>query len=187
MFSSQVMGQGNGPEDVLEEDLRLGQLARSHRPAGQPAAGGGDYLPAVAAEGVQVVLGDGILEHLGVHGRGDELGTGAGQHSGGEHVVGQAVGQFGAHVGGGRGDDDQICPVSQGDVLHLVGEVPVEGVHHAPVSCELLKGEGGDKLGGVGGHNNLHGGVLLHQRRGQCRRLIGGDAPGHAQQNGFAF
>ena len=122
-----------------------------------------------------------------VTGGGDELGAGAGQHGGGEHVVRQAVGQFSAHICGGRGDEHQVGPVGQGDVFHLVGEVAVEGVHHAPVPRELLKGERRDKFCGVGGHNNLHMGALLHQRRGQRCRLVGRNAPCDPEKNGFSL
>ena len=38
-----------------------------------------------------------------------DLGADAGQHSGGEHIVGQAMGQLGAHVGGGGGDRIPPC------------------------------------------------------------------------------
>ena len=72
-------------------------------------------------------------------------------------------------------------------MLHLVRKVPVEGVHHAPVSRQLFKGEGGNKLRGVGGHNDLHMGVLLHQRRGQRRRLVGRNAPRDPEKNGFSL
>ena len=174
-------------QDMLEKLLRLGQLARPHRPAGQPAGGGGDDLPAIAAQNIQIVLSDRIFKHFGVHGRGDELGAGAGQHSGGEHIVRQPVGQFGAHIGGGGGDEYQVGAVRQGDVLYLVGEVPVEGVHHAPPPGELLKGEGGDKSGGVLGHDHLHTGAPLHQRRGQSGRLVGRDSPCDPQKDGFSL
>ena len=97
------------------------------------------------------------------------------------------MGQFSAHVGGGRGDYDQVSPVGQGDVFHLVAEIAVEGVHHAAVPGELLEGEGGDELGGVGGHDHLHTGVLLDQRRGQRRRLVGRNAPCDPEKNGFSL
>ena len=70
-------------------------------------------------------------------------------------------------------------------MLHLVGKIPVEGVHHTPVPGELFKGERGDKLCGMGGHNHLYIGVLLHQRGGQRRRFIGRNASCNPQQDGF--
>ena len=97
------------------------------------------------------------------------------------------MGQLGAHVGGGGGHQHQVGAAGQGDVLHLVGEVPVKGVHHAPVAGELFKGERSDELGGVLGQNDLHAAVLLYQGGGQIGRLIGGDAPRDPQQDGFSL
>ena len=77
--------------------------------------------------------------------------------------------------------------VGQGDVLHLVGEVPVKGIHHTAVAGELLKGEGSDEFCGVLGEDHFHRAVLLHQGGGQGGRLIGGNAAGDPQQNGFPF
>jgi len=167
----------------------MNSAIRSHDGAtrAQAAAGGGNDLPAVAAENVQVVLSDGIFVHIGVHGGSNELGALAGQNGGGEHVVSQTVGQLGAHIGGGRGDEHQVGALGQGDVLHLVGEVAVEGVHHGAAAGELLKGEGGDKLGGVLGHHDLYLAVLLDQGRGQRSGLVGGNAAGDAQKNGFSL
>jgi len=51
---------------------------------------------------------------------------------------------------------------------------------------ELLKGEGGDKLGGVLGHHDLYLAVLLDQGRGQRSGLVGGNAAGDAQKDGFS-
>ena len=135
-------GEGQDAEDVLDQSVWLRHLAGPHSAAGQPARGGGDDLPPIAAQQIQVVLGHRVLIHLGVHGRSDQLGAGTGQHCGGEHIVGQPVGQLGAHIGGGGGDDHQVGAVGQGDVLHLMGEVAVKGVHHGPVPGELFKSEG---------------------------------------------
>ena len=106
VFARQIVGQRNGAEDMLKQLVRLGQLSRPHRSAGQPSGGRGNNLPAIAAEDVQVVLGHRVFKHLGIHGRCKELGAGTGQNGGGQHIVRQAVGQLGAHIGSGRGDND---------------------------------------------------------------------------------
>ena len=97
------------------------------------------------------------------------------------------MGYLGNHVGRGRGDKHQVGALGQGDVLHLMGEAAVKGVHHGAVPGELLKGQRGDEPGGVVGHDYLHAGVQLDQGGGQRGGLIGGDAAGDAQQNGFPF
>ena len=93
------------------------------------------------------------------------------------------MGQLGQHVGGGGSDEDKVRPVGHSDVLHAVLKVPVKGVHQGLVAGELLKGDGGDKLGGVLGHNDLDVGVLLDQGGGQGRRLVAGDAAGDPQHH----
>jgi len=97
------------------------------------------------------------------------------------------VGQFRAHIGRGRGDDHKISPFRQSDMLHMMGEIPVEGVHHRPAAGELLESQGRDELGGVFGHDDLHRGMLLDKGRGQRGGFIGGDSAGNAQKDGFSF
>ena len=185
-LAAQIVGQGQLSQHILQQILGLGHFAGTHGAAGQTAAGGLDDFPAVAAQGLQIVLGHGVFEHIGVHGRGNQLGALAGQYGGGEHIVGQTVGQFGADVGGGRGDEHQIGALGQRDMLYLMAEVAVKGVHHGAAAGELLEGQGGDELGGMLGHHHLYGSVLFYQSGSQCGGLIGGDAAGDTQQNGLS-
>ena len=78
-----VLFVGQGVEDTFQQILRLGHLALAHRAAGQMAAGRLHDLPAVAAEGGQVILGHRVFIHLGVHGGGGDFGAVAGQNGGG--------------------------------------------------------------------------------------------------------
>ena len=75
----------------------------------------------------------------------------------------------------------------EGNMLHLMGEIPVEGVHHRPAAGKLLEGQGRNELGGVFGHDDLHRGVLLDKGGGQSGSLIGGNSAGDAQKDGFSF
>ena len=186
-LAGEVVGQGQMMQNVLQQILRLRHLAFAHVAAGQTPCRRLDDLPAVAAEKREVVLSHGIFIHIGIHGRSDELGALAGQHRGGEHIVSQTVGQFGADVGRGRSNQDQVSPVGQGNVLHLMGEIPVKGVDNGAAARQLFKGQRGDKLRGVLGHNHLHRRVLLDQSRAESRGLIGGNAAGNAQKDGFSL
>ena len=96
------------------------------------------------------------------------------------------MGQLGAHIGGGGSDQHQIGAAGQGDVLHLVGEIPVKGIHHGAVPGELLEGEGRDELGGVLCQDHLHMAVLFDQGGGQGGGLIGGDAARDPKKNCFS-
>ena len=97
------------------------------------------------------------------------------------------MGQLRRHIGGGRGHDDQIGTGGQGDVLHLMGEIAVKGIHHGPPSRQLFKDQGSDKFRGVLRHDDFHIGVLLDQSRCQSGGLVCGDAAADAQQDGFSF
>ena len=96
------------------------------------------------------------------------------------------MGQLGAHIGGGGSHQHQVGASGQGNVLYLMGEVPVEGVHHGAVPGELFKGEGRDELGGVLGQDHLHMAVLLDQGGGQGRGLVGGDAACDPEKDCFS-
>ena len=113
----------------------------------------------------------------------DQFGTPTGQNGGGQHVIGQTVGQLGGHIGGGGGDHHQIGTLSQCDMLHLMDKVAVKGVHYDLIARELLKGQRGHKFGGVLGHDHLHIGVELDQSGSQGSGLIRGDAAAYADNN----
>ncbi len=171
----------------MGQRFRLRQLSHAHGAAGQAAAGRRDNLPAIAAKGRKVILGHGIFIHMGVHGRGNQLGTAAGQNRGGQHIIRQAVGQLGADIGGGRGNENQIRPVRQGDVFYTVVKIAVEGIHHGTSAGELLEGQRRNKFGGIFRHDHLHRRVLFHKTGSQGGCLIGGNAAGNAQKNGLSL
>ena len=95
------------------------------------------------------------------------------------------MGKLSQNVGRGRGHQYQVGLVGQGDVLHLELVVAVNGVHAYPVARQGFKGVGADKLRGVSGHEYLDVRPLLHQGRGQARRLIACNAAGDTQQHSF--
>ena len=170
-------------EDDLQQHLRLWHLSLAHGAAGQIPAGRLYHLPAIVPQDIQVVLGHRVLVHLGVHGRHHNFGAVAGQHGGGQHIVRQAVGQLGDDVGGGRRDHHQVRLVGHGDMLHLEGEIPVEGVHQRLVAGQRLKGHRRDKLRGVLGHEHLHIAPQLHQSGSQVGHFIRGDPAGDPQHH----
>ena len=185
--SGQVLGPGDGVQDVLDEHIFLRQATTAHILAGQHTALGGDDREAIPLQRGEVVLRDGVFQHAGVHGGGNQLGAFGRQHHGGEHIVGDAVGHFGDHVGRGGGHQDHVGLFGQRDVGDLEFEVAVKGVHHALVAGQGLKGDGSDELGGVFGHDDLHIGPQLAQCAGHIGHLIGGNAAGDAQKDAFAL
>ena len=183
LFAHHILLMSQIVEDDLQQHLRLRQLPLAHGTAGQIPAGRLHHLPAVAAQGIQIVLGHWIFVHLGVHSRYHDLGTVAGQHRGGQHIVRQAVRQLGDDVGRSRSDHHQISLVGHGDVLHLEGKIPVKGVHQCLVAGQRLKGHRRDKLCGVLGHEHLHIAPQLHQGGSQVGHFVCGDPAGDPQHH----
>ena len=179
LFSCQLHG------DAVQQGLRLRQLAAAHILAGQHTYGGLDDAKTVFFQLGQIVLGDGIFQHGRVHSRSYQLFAPGGQNRCGQHVVSQAVCQLGDDVGRGRGNQDQVCRLGQGDVLHIVLKIPCEGVYHAAVVGQGFKGQRGDELGGVLCHDHVYRCPCLAQTRSHICHLIGGDSAGNAQKHAF--
>ena len=185
--TGEVLRLCDGAEDVVQQDFLFRQASAAHVLAGQHAALGRDDREAVLFQCGDVVLGDGVLQHPGVHGRGDELGTLGRENDGGEHIVGDAVGHLGNDIGGGRGHEDDVGLLCQRDMGDFELEIPVEGVYHALVACQGLERDRGDELGGIFGHDDLHVGPQLAQCAGHIGHFIGGNAAADAQKDAFSL
>ena len=172
---------------IFQQDLRLGQLARADISAGQTARRGFDHCKTKAAQLLKVPLRRRIQIHRGIHCRSGQLGTGAGQYCGGQHIVSQSVCQLGKDVRGGGGDHRQISPFGQSNMLHLKRVGAVEGIdRHTPLG-NPLKGVGRNKMERVGGHDDVDRSARLDQRARKGRRFIGRNAARNTQQNIFSF
>jgi hypothetical protein len=107
--------------------------------------------------------------------------AGEGQVQRGEKISGQAVSQFGEHIGGSRRHHQQIVFLRGADVVDRVFDGEQVGQY-------LAAGERGERhrrhesLRGVG-HHRLHGVALLHQEARQLGRLICCDAAADAENN----
>ena len=177
---------GQLPGDTVQQHLGLRQLAAAHVLAGQKAAGGLDDAEAVFFQGGNVILGDGVFQHGGIHGRGDQLAALGGQDCGGQHIVRDAVGELGNDIGGGRGDQDEVRRLGKGDMVDIVLKIPGEGIHHAAVVGQGLKGQGRDELGRVFRHDDVDVRPCLAESAGDAGHLIGRDAAGDPQQHALS-
>ena len=187
LFARQVLLAGQLPQHVIHQHALLGQTAGADVAAGQQAGAGRDDRKAVMLQRPDVILGNGVFQHVGVHGRGHQLGAVGRQGHGGQHVVGLAVGHFGNHIGRGRGDEHQVGGVGKADMCHVVLEVAVKRIHDAASICQRFKHQRGDELGGVLGHQHMDVGAQFDQRVGHIGHFISGNAPGNAEDDGFAF
>ena len=185
LFAFKVFRAGQLPQDVVDQHTLIGQTARADVAAGQHTGAGRDDREAVVFQRFEVILGDGVFEHVGVHGGRDELGAGRGQRDGGQHVVGLTVGQLGDNIGRGRGDEHQICRVGKADMGHVVLEVAVKRIDLAAAAGQRLKHQRRDKLSGVFRHKNVYIRAQLDECMRHVGHFVGGNAPGDAEDNGF--
>ena len=102
-------------------------------------------------------------------------------------VIGNAMGQLGDDIGGGRRHQNQVRSGGQGDVGNVILKVPGKGVHHTPVVGQGLKGQGGNKLSGVLGHHHMDLRPRFPQGAGHVGHFIGGNAAGHTQQDALSL
>ncbi len=185
LLPRQVLRAGDLLENVVQKHLRLRHLARPHVAAGQVTYNRVDHMHTIGCAYPQVILGDRIFIHLGIHGRRDVFRALAGQKCGREHIVGQPVGHLGDHIGRGRRQHEDIGPFRQGHMLDAELEIPVKGVHQALIAGQCLKCHRRDEPRRVFGQDHLHVGAQLLQRAGQGRDLIGGDAAADPEYDCF--
>ena len=139
---------------------------------------------AAAAQGGHVVDGGGVKPHLGVHRGCEQHRTSGGQQRGGQQVVGPARDGAGEQVRGGGRDDDEVGFLPDPDVRHLVDVIPDAGVDG--VTGERLEGRGADEpQRGLGG-NDADEVAGLGELADHRARLVGGDAPGDADDDPLA-
>src|SRR6185369_15912346 len=153
--------RGERRQRLLEDHLNVLQLPLPFPAAGEHAAGRGDEQVAVFSQARLVVAVDGILVHVHVHGGGDQHGCLGRQHGGGKQVIGDAGGDLADEVGGGRGDQEQIGPVRQGDVPDLLLGNQVEKLQVDRLPGEGLEGERRHEFGGGARHHDVHHGTCL--------------------------
>ena len=185
LLPGQVFFKSNAALNIVHQHLRLRKFPGSHILAGQQPHRGLHHLIAEPLQLLQVVLHNGIFKHVGVHGRCHNLRATAGHHRGGQHIIGNSAGQFPDHIGRSRSDHHHIRLLCQRHMLHTELEIPVEGIHQTLVSCQRLKGNGVDKVGGICCHQHMHIGVKLAQHTCKAGSLVGGNASAYAQEHCF--
>ena len=141
---------------------------------------------AIALQLCQIVLQDGILPHAGIHGRSYQLWCLGGQHGSGEHIVADAVSQFADDIGCTGSHYEEIASLGQRYMFHIEREVAVEGIDNALVVGECLERHGGNEVGGILGHDDMHFGMELDQHRSQIGALIGCYTACNTQYDGLS-
>src|SRR5699024_675528 len=146
-----------------------------------------DHLTAIVLQCLQIILNNGILEHLGVHSRRKDYFAAAGHHCGGQHVIGNAMGDLPDYIGRSRSHHNHICFFCQCHMFHIVLNVPVESIDQALISRQSLKSNGINEVLCVFCHQHMYVCMKLFQGAGKGSDLVCGNASCHCQHNCFTF
>jgi len=163
--------------------------------ASQLSGAGFHHADAALTQNFQVGLRGRMLPHVHVHGGSHQHRSRGGKIHGGEKIVGNAVGEFGQNIGGGRGHNQRIGPLRFADVLNAVllacgfsgacaPIVPEAGNHF--VAGEGGKGKWLDELARGLGHDHVDFKGLVLQGAYQLGRLVRGNSAGDAHRYSHA-
>jgi hypothetical protein len=147
------------------------------------ADGGTQHLHAARNERRDVRTSGGGGPHLLVHRRGDRDRCPRRKTRGGQEIVGEPMRKPRQKGGAGRRDEDEICPASELDMAHgrFRRSVPKRRPYGSAGEC--LEGERRDEFARPGRQNHLHVRTPHPQSSDEIRRLVGGNAAGHTEQD----
>ena len=159
--------------------------AQAHVATGLAAGRGAEHFEATVLQESGVGLGRRVAPHRLVHGRGDGNGSVGGQYQSGQQIVGDALGQAGDQIGGGRGDQHQVGPFRQLDMAHGCFGGRVEQIQVNRVAGQGLHGQRGNELTAAAGHDHAHLGALVEEPANQLGALVSGNAAADAENDAF--
>ncbi len=170
-----ALGQVVGLQHAAQADIATGLAAGSRA----------EDLQATALQQLGIGLGGRVAPHGLIHRRGDGDDGIGGQHQGGQQIVGNALGQAGNQVRGGRRDQHQVGPLGQLDMAHGGFGSRVQQVEVDRVPGERLHGQRGNEFTAAPGHDHAHFGALVEESANQLRALVGGNAAADAEHDAF--
>ena len=130
------------------------------------------YAVAVCRKLFNVVLNNGIVQHIVVHRRGDKLFARAGHNRSREHIIGDAAGYLSDDVCRSRRDKHDVRRLCKRNMLNAVLEIAVKRVDKTLVLRERLKGYGIYKLRGVLRHKHMNVSTELFEHIRDVSHLV---------------
>ena len=129
----------------------------------------------IMTQSIEIILGDRIFKHVGVHCRSDQFFAAAGKYGSREHVISDAVCHLGNDVCRSRSDHYKVCTFCKSNVFNIILKIAVKGINHAAGVAKCFKGERSDKLGSIFGHDDLYIAVLFCKHAGNICHFVGGN------------
>ena len=156
LLACKILFKGDLTKDIFIKHLGLGHSAVTQIAVCQHSVLGLDQKIAKPFQLLDVVLNNGIMEHIMVHGRRDDLFAGTSHNCSGEHIISDTACYLSDHISRSRCDHDHISLFCKSNVLNAVLKVAVKGIYQALFSCETFKGYGIDELLSVFCHEYLN-------------------------------
>ena len=91
------------------------------------------------------------------------------------------------YIGRCRRNQKHVRLLCKGHMLHTVLKIPVKSIYQTLISCQTLKGNGIDKVGGILRHDHRYIRFLLFQHTCKYGNLVSGNAACYAKYNVFSL
>ena len=134
-----------------------------------------------------IILRDRILIHCGIHGWCNDLWCTACKNGSCQHIIGETMRKLCHDISSCRCDHDNVCKLGKCNVLYFKFKISVKCICDTFMSCQSLKSNWIDKIGGVLSHDDMNVSVCFYQKTCKCCNFIRSNTSGHAKQDMFSF
>ena len=189
MLSGKIFLTCHGIKDPFHQIGLIRQLSLSFVSAGQISFRRLHDLVAESLQFLDIILNDGILQHVNIHGRAYKNRAACREYHGGKHIIRDPVRDLSDNICRSRCDEDQIRARTQRNVghMHRIIRRLIKGIHIDLVLRQNLEGLFRDEFRCIFRHHYMNIRMLLHQHTGYICHLICGDPAGYAKEYLLSF
>ena len=184
--TSERLFAGKLHRDIIEQHLRVRQFSFSDVLARQHSHGRLDDAETVFFQRRQIILRNRIFQHRRIHRRSDQLFALRCEHHRCQHIICNAVCHFCNHIGGSRGNHNQIRRFCQRNMRHLIFKITRKRIDHAAIIRQRLERQRGDELRRIFGHDDMHIRSGFPKSARHVCHFIGGNSARHTKYNTFS-
>ena len=174
-------------QDMPHQNVLRGHFSIPDIPTGKQSLFGRNHRKAIALQLFQIILQNGVMIHIGIHGRRNDFLTGARHSRCRQHIIRNAVCQLANHICGSRRNQKHIRLFRDGNMCHMELEIAVEGIYHTFIAGQCFKGNRRNKLAGIFRHDHMHIRMQLHEHACHICHFIRSNAACYTQNNSFPF
>ena len=174
-------------QDMPHQNVLRGHFSIPDIPTGKQSLFGRNHRKAIALQLFQIILQNGVMIHIGIHGRRNDFLTGARHSRCRQHIIRNAVCQLANHICGSRRNQKHIRLFRDGNMCHMELEIAVEGIYHTFIASQCFKGNRRNKLAGIFRHDHMHIRMQLHEHACHICHFIRSNTACYTQNNSFPF